>query len=71
MPFEPGQRVVAAVEALGPLTGTILREASDPDGVPTGSVPEGAPRIYVVQWTLDGGDVVTNTAAETALRAAD
>lgn len=70
MPLEPGQRVVAAIEALGPLTGTVLREASDPAGVCTGSVPDGASRVHVAQWTRDGGDVVTNTAAETALRPA-
>jgi len=69
MPFEPGQRVVAAIEGLGPLTGRIVRDTADPTpGAP--QPPAGTPRIYVVEWTLEDGSVVSNTAAESALRAA-
>jgi hypothetical protein len=70
MPFEPGQRVVAANEAAGPLTGRVLRDTTDTTpGAP--APPPGSPRVYAVEWTLPDGSVVSNTAAEGALRAAD
>ncbi|MEV4423317.1 hypothetical protein AB0L40_25575 [Patulibacter sp. NPDC049589] len=68
MAFEPGQRVVAAVEGLGPLQGTIVRDTAEP-GAPDPA--PGSPRIYVVRWTLEDGSEIANTAAETALRPAD
>lgn len=69
MPFTPGQQVVAAVEGLGTLTGRVLRDTTDATpGAP--APPAGSPRVYVVEWTLEDGSVVSNTAAESALRAA-
>lgn len=70
MPFVPGQQVVAAVEGLGSLTGRVVREAADTGpGAPV--PPAGAPRVYVVEWTLEDGSTISNTAAEGALRAAE
>lgn len=69
MPFVPGQQVVAAVEGLGSLTGRVVREAAD-TGPGAIAPPAGAPRVYVVEWTLEDGSTISNTAAEGALRAA-
>jgi hypothetical protein len=66
MPFEPGQRVVAATHGLGDLAGRVVREARD-EGAPA---VDGA-RVYVVEWTLEDGSTVSNTTAEGVLRAAD
>ncbi|WP_026911048.1 hypothetical protein [Patulibacter minatonensis] len=69
MPFAAGARVVAALGGLGELRGTVLREARDDEpGTPPG--PADAPRVYVVEWTLEDGSTVTNTAAEAVLRSA-
>lgn len=75
MPFEPGQRVAATAEGLGPLTGVIVRDAAEPTlaapttpGAPVPTAPSG---LYVVRWTLEDGSEVVNTAAEAVLRPAD
>ena len=68
MPFEPGQRVVAAIDGLGDLAGRVVREARDEGaGAPA---PDG-PRVYVVEWTLEDGSTVSNATAEAVLRPAD
>lgn len=75
MPFEPGQRVAATAEGLGPLVGVVVRDAAEPTlaapATPGAPPPAGGSGLYVVRWTLEDGSVVTNTTAESVLRPAD